>query len=770
MIARLESLVHRLRRRLSRSEALIRLLRLPTSSEPPTARGLILVQVDGLGDAEFRRALDAGRMPFLADLVAHERYTRHSLYSGLPSSTPAVQGELFYGVRTAVPAFGFIEPSTGRATRMSDPATALRVEERLAREGREPLLGGGSAYANIFTGGAAETHFCASSLGWGAMLGRLRPLKIAVLAVAYLPSLLRVAGLLVLEAALAIWDAVRGVAKGQRLGRELRFVPVRVAVSVLLREMAIAGASLDAARGLRVIHVNLLGYDEQAHLRGPSSAFARWTLKGIDAAINRLWNAGRRSHRRDYELWVYTDHGQAEALPFEALTGRDLCTALADALDRTDANADEPPVPVSHAHLLGRSPRKGPRGNKPEGVMAMAVLGRLGAVRLGEHPAPGSERVRGAEAAVAAGVPMALVRDDHGKVQAITPAGHHALPAQAGEVLGTDHPFLHQAAQDLEALGRHPSAGDFMVVGWRHGGPSVSFTGERGAHGGPSPEEVAAFALFPPGAPVVRDGAPLRPEDLRRAALTWLDKGALMAPSRPDRLRVMTYNVHSCRGMDGRTLPERIARVIAGLHPDVVCLQEVDVERRRSGGVDQAHAIAKALEMQFHFHPSLRVEEEQYGNAVLSRLPMRVLRAGPLPSPYGEQRGAIKVEVMTPRGPAVILNTHLGVLPRERRPQAAGLVRDGWLDAPDGVPLLVCGDFNAMPNSMVHRLLCGTLRDAQRTDDRKPHPTWPGRLPSARIDHVFVNEPVRVQAVEVARGALPRMASDHLPLVVDVSW
>ncbi|MFA7429998.1 MAG: endonuclease/exonuclease/phosphatase family protein [Rhodospirillaceae bacterium] len=755
MIGRVERVFHDGRRLISRSETLIRLLRLPTSDDAPTARGIVLVQIDGLGERELRRALDAGRLPFLNQLLTNERYRLHTLYSGLPSSTPAVQGELFYGVRTAVPAFGFIEPSTGRAARMSEPATARRVEDRLTSEGREPLLSGGSAYGNIFTGGAAESHFCASALGWGPVLSGLRPLKSIVLGVAYLPSLLRALGLLTVEAALAIVDAVSGVAAGQSLRDELRFVPVRVGVTVLLRELAVIGASLDAARGLPIIHLNLLGYDEQAHRRGPSSAFAHWTLKGIDAAIGRLWNAARRSRRRDYDLWVYADHGQAEAVPFESLTGRNLSTVLGAA----PVPAKRPPT--SHAHLLGSTPVPLPQ---VAAQFTVAVLGRLGAVHLNGQPL---DRVRAAEATVASGVPMALVRDVHGIVQAITPTGRHALPQDAAAVLGHDHPFLTQAAQDLEALGRHPSAGDFMVVGWRHGGPSVTFNGELGAHGGPAPDEVTAFALLPPGAP-----APdiLRPEDLRRAVRVWLDKGGRMRPSRPDRLRVMTYNVHSCRGMDGRTLPSRIARVIATLHPDVVCLQEVDVERRRSGGVDQALAIAKALEMDFHFHPSLSLEEEQYGNAILSRLPMRLLNAGPLPSPHGEQRGILKVEVMTARGPAFILNTHLGVLPRERRPQAAGLVRDGWLDAPDGVPVILCGDFNAMPNSVVHRLLTHHLRDAQRTTGRKPQATWPGRLPSARIDHVFISPGVTVKAVEVGRSALPRIASDHLPLVVDVTW
>ena len=109
-------------------------------------------------------------------------------------------------------------------------------------------------------------------------------------------------------------------------------------------------------------------------------------------------------------------------------------------------------------------------------------------------------------------------------------------------------------------------------------------------------------------------------------------------------LRLMTYNVHGCVGRDGRLSPQRVAEVIAGAGPDVVALQELDVGRRRSGSRNQAREVADALGMAFHFHPALRVEEENYGDAILSRLPMRLVRAGALPAgPRGgaEPRGAL---------------------------------------------------------------------------------------------------------------------------------
>src|SRR5579862_8740187 len=96
-------------------------------------------------------------------------------------------------------------------------------------------------------------------------------------------------------------------------------------------------------------------------------------------------------------------------------------------------------------------------------------------------------------------------------------------------------------------------------------------------------------------------------------------------------VRILTYNVHRCVGLDRRMDVGRVAQVIAAEAPDIVALQEVDVGRARTGRVDQAHALARRLGMAPRFHAALRVEEEQYGDAILTALPERLIRAGPLP-------------------------------------------------------------------------------------------------------------------------------------------
>lgn len=238
-------------------------------------------------------------------------------------------------------------------------------------------------------------------------------------------------------------------------------------------------------------------------------------------------------------------------------------------------------------------------------------------------------------------------------------------------------------------------------------------------------------------------------------------------------MRLVTYNVHRCVGTDRRLDVERIAGVLAALEPDIVCLQELDVGRARTGGVDQAETIARELQMKSRFHPAMTVEEELYGDAVLTALPHRVVKAGELPTinvPGLEPRGALWLDVEVDGRTLQVINTHLGLVPREQRAQAAHLLGPEWLGAAQrrGGELMLAGDFNAPVGSAVYRAFRRRLADAQlQTDAFRVVATFPSAFPMLRIDHVFVSEGVRVRRVGVADGMLARRASDHLPLIVD---
>lgn len=238
-------------------------------------------------------------------------------------------------------------------------------------------------------------------------------------------------------------------------------------------------------------------------------------------------------------------------------------------------------------------------------------------------------------------------------------------------------------------------------------------------------------------------------------------------------LRIMTYNVHRCVGVDRKLDPGRIAAVIAQARPDIVALQELDVGRRRTGGVDQAHAIAGRLGMAFHFNAALRVEEEQYGDAILTSGDLTLVKAGALPGSHAikglEPRGALWVDIAIGGQRVQVLNTHLGLVPHEQRAQARALAGPDWVGG--GLrrdPLILLGDFNATPHQAVYRTLARVLRDARAcTEAKRASPTFPSRLPMLAIDHVFISAGVEVKAVRAVTAPLARTASDHLPLVVD---
>jgi len=237
--------------------------------------------------------------------------------------------------------------------------------------------------------------------------------------------------------------------------------------------------------------------------------------------------------------------------------------------------------------------------------------------------------------------------------------------------------------------------------------------------------------------------------------------------------RILTYNVHRCVGTDRRLDVGRIAAVIAAERPDIVALQEVDVGRARTGNVDQAQAIAVRLGMAFRFHAALKVEEELYGDAILTALPERLIRAGALPGHPRleglEPRGALWVAIDVGGIELQVLNTHFGLIPREQRLQAAAVTGPQWLGSPERRdPLILLGDFNASRLGRPYRLLTNALGDVTRgLGAGRRVATFPSMLPMRQIDHVFASSGVAVRAAHAPTTPLARQASDHLPLVVD---
>lgn len=796
-----KGLLLKLPRLLSLSEWSARLLHLPRVEGAETEPGLVLIQIDGFSGLQLKEAFANRKMPFLKGLFQKKYYQLYPHYPGLPSSTPSVQGELFYGVKQIVPAFAFLDRDSNKILRMYDSEAVLDIERRLAQQG-QGLLEGGSSYSNIYSGGARESHFCATSLGWGQIWKDINPVSFFILLVTQLPSAVRMLVLTLWEIILGIVDFGRGILKGENFKKEIKFIYLRALICILLRELVTLGTKIDIARGLPIIHLNLLGYDELAHNRGPSSASAHWSLQGIDRAIEKIYRKALHSPHRSYDVWIYSDHGQEDTVSYAVEYKRSVQEAVAEIFKEFDATADFLPFDkngeqLERARFLGLSTTEKLLRNASvvqeislAKKLVVTAIGPTGNIYLPQEMGKEDKHRFARELVEKAKIPVVMLPETEDRVRVWTEAGEFTLPKDAKKILGEDHPFLTQVTEDLIRVCQHPNAGDFTFMGFKPGAKSMTFPVENGSHAGPGPEETNGFALLPIDIiPRQRKQTYLTPTDLRVAALRFLKRpmpqelkqySDILIPEKikvaPDTIRIMTYNVHSCIGMDGKISPERIARVIRRHEPDIVALQELDMGRKHTGKVDQPQLIAKELEMIYHFHPSVVDDEGRYGNAVLSRYPMELMRAGRLPgivkSPMVEPRGVIWTVINIARTQINFFNTHLGFFPGEGIHQTKALLGVEWIAHPvcQG-PVILCGDFNALPNSQLCRNIKKVLRDAQGgLDNHSPQATWFSHYPVGRIDHVFVGPEIEVTHVEVSRTDLDKIASDHLPLIVDIKF
>jgi endonuclease/exonuclease/phosphatase family metal-dependent hydrolase len=236
-------------------------------------------------------------------------------------------------------------------------------------------------------------------------------------------------------------------------------------------------------------------------------------------------------------------------------------------------------------------------------------------------------------------------------------------------------------------------------------------------------------------------------------------------------MRIMSWNVHGMRGRDDRVDPERVALVVEEARPDVAGLQEVGALAGPGALIDPAGTLARLTGLAHAFGLTELRGGYPYGNCILSRFPISSARSYDLSVPGREKRGCLRADLDLGQGQAClhIFNCHLGLDRRERRRQAAQLLSADILrDAALAYPLVLVGDFNAWSSrSAVPRWIRRQLSDAAVVA-RSPRATFPSVFPVVRLDRAYVDTAVRVLGCKVHDSRLARLASDHLPVVVDV--
>ncbi len=205
-------------------------------------------------------------------------------------------------------------------------------------------------------------------------------------------------------------------------------------------------------------------------------------------------------------------------------------------------------------------------------------------------------------------------------------------------------------------------------------------------------------------------------------------------------LRVLTYNIHHGQGTDGRFDYDRLANVIKELNPDVAALQEVDRKTKRADGVDQAAHLAELLHMHHAYGKAMHYADGEYGEAILSRFPIKQVWNHPLPYRVGlEPRTAITVKIIPSNGlpPFIFIGTHLCHRSGETRLEQTQQL-NLLFPAQEGPPTILAGDMNARPASAPMRELL---------DER-----WVDAVaPKSRIDYVLYrqHDPWKVREVTI---------------------
>lgn len=238
------------------------------------------------------------------------------------------------------------------------------------------------------------------------------------------------------------------------------------------------------------------------------------------------------------------------------------------------------------------------------------------------------------------------------------------------------------------------------------------------------------------------------------------------------KLRFMTYNIQ--HGIDylrqkeqaknSPGAPEAVdlalmAETIRGQKADIVGLNEIRGRGIDPAYTDQAEQLAAMLGYHCYFAAAIKFDgKNPYGNAILSRFPIREAKTVPIPDPavkdedaYYETRCVLQARFA--EGFSVLVS-HFGLAKAEAR-NAVQTVRELLKEDPS--PTVLMGDFNFEPDSPILRPLFDEMTDTAGLF-RQPLKSWPSDEPEKKIDYIFV------RGAHVLEADIPAVvASDHRP-------
>ncbi len=227
-------------------------------------------------------------------------------------------------------------------------------------------------------------------------------------------------------------------------------------------------------------------------------------------------------------------------------------------------------------------------------------------------------------------------------------------------------------------------------------------------------------------------------------------------------ITVMTFNIRHGRGMNGKVNLAKTGQVLDKYQADIICLQEVDRGRVRSGFRDQAAWLADTLQYQHVFGPVPNDRHQSYGNAILFRHKMLKQINYILPAELPE-RALLAIELEIAGQKLVMLNTHLGLNRRLRREQVEKFMIP--LMSTISLPAILCGDFNEGPEEEGVAGLLSCWQDSFLANRAPFCFSYPADQPRQRLDYILCNHFCQVREYE----NLPSQASDHWPVVARIA-
>lgn len=221
-------------------------------------------------------------------------------------------------------------------------------------------------------------------------------------------------------------------------------------------------------------------------------------------------------------------------------------------------------------------------------------------------------------------------------------------------------------------------------------------------------------------------------------------------------MKIVSWNIHSCIGNDRVCDPLRVVDAINSIDFDVICLQEVGWHLRGDKGFDQFRLFQERIPGS-HFSSLTKTENAQFGNLIISRLPIKMTSTICLGRRWGIPRLMQVCDLVASNTVIHVLNTHLGLDPFERRAQIRTITE--YVSSREGNdPIFLCGDFNAVTNGR------SISRLGNQFDEARSFRSFPSKYPVLNLDRIFARGFERYVNFAVLDEEIYASASDHIPV------